>query len=401
MKRHHIAFSILLVSTFFLVACGGPAVEKTTGSDNSTSQSAEAGAVSKEPWGNHDGKEVFLFTLTNKNGVVAKITNWGATLTELHTKDKNGELADVVLGYDTLAKWLDPTGDGTANPSYFGCTVGRYCNRIAHGKFSLDGKEYQLAQNNDPSHLHGGNVGWDKLVWDAELVNDGKSVKFSLTSPDGQEGYPGTVQAEVVYTLTDDDELRLEFSATSDKATPISMTNHSYFNLAGQGSGTILDHEVKLEADRFTEFDDTGIPTGEIKAVAGTPFDFTEAKTMRARIDQLPPDEEKGSVGGYDQNYVLRDAKVAEPALAGTFYDPSSGRVLKVLTTEVGVQLYSGNYLDGSLVGKGDKKYEKHDAFCFEPQFHPDSPNHDNFPSSILKPGEKYNQVTVFKFETK
>lgn len=400
MKMQTLAFSIVLASLIPLAACqpsgGGGAKSET----NTNSNTTEAATVPTEPWGETDGKKVFLYTLTNKNGTTVKLTNWGAVMTELHTKDKDGNLADIVQGYKSLAQWLDPTGKGNANPDYFGCTVGRYCNRIAGGKFKLDGAEYTLATNNGENHLHGGVVGWDKQVWDGEAVGD-NSVKFTLTSPDGQEGYPGEVKAGVVYTLTDADELRIDFSATTDKATPVNMTNHTYFNLSGQGSGTILDHEVKLEADRFTPFGEGDIPTGEIKPVAGTVFDFTEAKTIGERIDQLPPNAETESPGGYDQNYVLRDAKVSEPALAGTFYDPKSGRVLKVLTTEVGVQLYSGNYLNGSLVGKGDKKYEKHYAFCFEPQFHPDSPNQDSFPSCILKPGEEYSHTTVFKFETK
>ena len=397
-KLQTLAFAILLISIVPLVAC------QRSGNDAAgTNNNSEGNGVSTESWGEYEGKDVSLYTLTNKNGVTAKVTNWGAVLTELHTKDKDGNLADIITGYETLDKWLNAGGPGKANPDYFGCTVGRYCNRISGAKFSLDGADYTLAANNDPSHLHGGNVGWDKKVWDGEIVDhsEGQAVKLTLTSADGDEGYPGTVEAEIVYILTDDDELRLEFSATTDKATPISMTNHSYFNLAGQGSGTILDHECKIEADRFTVFDETGIPTGEIKPVAGTVFDFTKSTRIGDRMDKLPANEETGSVGGYDQNYVLRDAKIANPVLAGTFYEPTSGRVLKVLTTEVGVQLYSGNYLDGSRVGKDGKKYEQHFAFCFEPQFHPDSPNQADFPSSILKPGETYSQITVFKFETK
>lgn len=394
------AFAILLTSIIPFAACQPPAADSGKGG---TDTNSEGTGVATESWGEYEGKKVSLYTLTNKNGITVKLSNWGAIIAELHTKDRDGNLADVVTGYETLEGWLNAGGEGKPNPDYFGCTVGRYCNRIGNAKFSLDGKEYQLANNNDPSHLHGGNVGWDKKVWDGEVVEraDGQAVKFTLTSPDNDEGYPGTVNAEVVYVLTDNDELRIELAATSDKATPVNMTNHAYFNLAGQGSGTILDHEVQIEADRYTVFDEYGIPTGEIKPVAGTIFDYSKPTAIGARIDQLPPGDKEGQVGGYDHNYVLRDAKVAEPQLAGTFYEPTTGRVMKVSTTEVGVQLYSGNYLDGSRVGKGGKKYEKHFAFCFEPQFHPDSPNQADFPSCILKPGEKYSHVTVFKFETK
>lgn len=385
MKLQILALAILFASTIPLAACNQPEGDKLT----------------VKSWDDEvDGKKVSLYTLTNKNGLTAKVTNWGAVLTELQTKDKDGNLADIVLGYDTLGKWLDSAGDGKANPSYFGCTVGRYCNRIGGGKFKIGEEEYTLAKNNGDNHLHGGNVGWDKQVWDAEVLSD-QSVKFMLSSPDGQEGYPGTVKAEVIYTLTDDDELKIEHSATTDKATPVNMTNHTYFNLSGQGNGTILDHECKLESDRITVFGEGDIPTGEFKPVADTVFDFTESTPIGKRIDQLPANAETGSPGGYDQNFVLRDKKSETPELAATFYDPKSGRVLKVFTTEVGAQLYSGNYLDGSLVGKGDKKYDKHFAFCFEPQFHPDSPNKSDFPSCVLQPGETYNHVTVFKFETK
>ncbi|REJ67083.1 MAG: galactose mutarotase [Planctomycetota bacterium] len=399
MKLHRFHFPLVLLLVLPLLACTPSGNSEST----PTSPEAEGTTVKTESWGEADGQEVSLFTLTNKNGLVAKITNWGATLVELHTKDKNGELADIVNGFESLEKWLNPGGDGKANPQYFGCTIGRYCNRIAGGKFKLDDTEYTLATNNPPNHLHGGDVGWDKKVWQGEVVDydGGQAVKLSLTSPDGDEGYPGEVQAEVLYVLTDDDELRIEHTATTDKATPVNMTNHTYFNLAGHGNGTILDHEVKIEADRYTVFDATDIPTGEIKPVSDTVYDFTEATAVGARIDKLPPNDDTGSPGGYDQNYVLRDAKVETPALAGTFYDPKSGRVMKVLTTEVGVQFYSGNYMDGKLEGKDGKKYEKHSAFCFEPQFHPDSPNQAKFPSCILKPGETYRHVTVFKFETK
>lgn len=374
---------------------GDDSGEKPKANETATT-GEETNGVKREEWGTAgDGQKVFLFTLTNKNGTVCKLTNWGALISELHVRDKGGKLGDVVLGYESLERWLDSDGNGKANPSYFGCTVGRYCNRIANGTFELDGETYLLAQNNGPSHLHGGKVGWDKKVWAGEIVDhdDGQAVKFQLTSPDDDEGYPGNVQAEVIYVLTDDDALRIELSATTDKATPVNMTNHTYFNLAGEGSSTILDHELKLETAKYTEFGENDIPTGEIKSVEGTPFDFTKSTRIGDRIDKLA-----GEPGGYDQNYLLREEKVEQPALAATVHDPASGRVLEILTTEVGIQFYSGNYLDGSLVGKTGKKYEKHFGFCLEPQFHPDSPNKPQFPSSTLKPGERYSHITIFKF---
>ncbi len=382
----------LVFASLLVLAANATADKKPKASAKETS------TVTQKPWGTVDGQEVFLYTLTNKNGTIVKLTNWGAIITELHVKDRNGKLGDVVLGYESLARWLDPAGDGKPNPSYFGCTVGRYCNRIANGKFTLDGHTYQLAQNNDPSHLHGGNVGWDKKVWTSKIVqrDDGQAVQFNYVSADGEENYPGEVHAQVVYVLTDDNALRIELSATTDKATPVNMTNHTYFNLSGEGHGTILDHVLKLESDRITEFGEHDIPNGKIKPVDGTPFDFTSPKRIGDRIGQLT-----GEPGGYDQNYVLREAKADKPQPAATVYDPASGRVLEVSTTEVGVQFYTGNYLDGSLVGKSGKKYEKNFGLCLEPQFHPDSPNKPNFPSCILKPGERYSHVTVYKFDVR
>jgi len=404
----HIGGLALIVASSLLLGCTKSAENKAEQAkktddpakteEPSETATTEESNVHKQPWGETDGKEVFLYTLTNRDGAVVKLTNWGAIVTEVHVKDKNGDLADVALGYDLFDRWMDSDGQGKSNPSYFGCIVGRYCNRIANGKFEIDGTEYALAKNNDPSHLHGGNNGWDKHVWDSEPVSsdNGQAVRFRLTSPDLDEGYPGEVKAEVVYTLTDDNELKIEMSATTNKITPVNMTNHTYFNLAGEGSGTILDHNLKLEADRFTEFNENGIPTGEIKSVTGTPLDFTKETRIGDRIEEL-----KGDPGGYDQNYVLRDEKVAEPKLAAMVYEPSSGRVLEVYTTEVGIQFYSGNYLDGTLTGKSDKSYDKHFGFCIEPQFHPDSPNQADFPSSLLKPGDKYQHTTIFKFSVR
>jgi aldose 1-epimerase len=374
-----------------------PQNQSSTQKTDAEDAAKETDTVTQQPWGKVDGQEVFLYTLKNKNGLEVKISNWGATITELRVPDKTGKLDDITLGWDSLDGYLK--GDGkNPNPAYFGGIIGRYCNRIAGAKFSVDGKEYALAKNNGEHHLHGGKKGWDKLVWKSEPIKtaDGAGVKFSLTSPDGDEGYPGNVDATATYVLTDDNALRLELIATTDKATPLSLTNHAYFNLTGEGTGTILDHEVQLEAEQFTVADAGGMTTGEIKSVDETPLDFRKQTRIGERIGQL-----KGEPGGYDHNYVLREKKVEKPERAATVYDPKSGRTLDVETTEVGVQFYTGNYLDGSLTGKSGQKYEKHHGFCLEPQFFPDSPNKANFPSPILNPGETYRQVTVYRFGVK
>ncbi|MCE9544429.1 MAG: galactose mutarotase [Planctomycetia bacterium] len=354
----------------------------------------EIPGVSRENWGSVEGKEVYLYTLKNRHGLTVKITNWGATVTEVDVPDKDGKLDDVVLGFKTLDGYVK--GDGKqSNPAYFGAIIGRYCNRLGDAAFKLEGKSYTLAKNNGKNTLHGGVKGFDKCVWQSETIKtaDGGGVKFTLVSPDGDEGFPGAVHAEVTYILKDDNALKIEFQATADKPTPVSLTNHSYFNLSGEGKGTILDHELQLKSDKQTVFDDGGIPTGEIKSVVDTPLDFRQATPIGQRIDQL-----KGTPGGYDHNYVLSDKKSDTPQVVANVYDPASGRTLELATTEVGVQFYSGNYLDGSLTGKRGAKYEKHGGFCLEPQFFPDSPNKANFPSPILRPGETYRQTTVFRF---
>jgi len=350
-------------------------------------------SVQREPWGKTpDGTSVELYTLTNSNGLVAKITTYGALVTELRVPDRAGKLGDVVLGYPSLEGYLDPK----THP-YFGCTTGRVANRIASGKFTLEGKEYQLATNNAPNHLHGGNVGLDRRVWKAreEPSDSGKAVKFTYTSPAGEEGYPGTLDIEVVYTLTNSDDLRIDYKARTDKATPVNLTNHSYFNLAGAGNGTILGHELQLEADAYTPVDATGIPTGELAPVKDNVMDFTKPMKIGARIDQIG-----GTPGGYDHNYVLR-SQDGTLALAAIVYDASSGREMKVLTTEPSIQLYTGNYLDGTVVGKEGKLYPQRAALCLETQHYPDSVNQPAFPSTILRPGMTYRQTTVFRFSTR
>jgi len=331
-----------------------------------------------------NGTPVDLFTLTNGSGLVAKITNYGAIITEMHVPDRSGKTGDVVLGFDNLEQYLK------SHP-YFGATVGRVANRIAKGRFTLEGKTYQLAVNNGPNHLHGGLKGFDKVVWKAESQT-GASVKFSYTSADGEEGYPGQVAVAVLMTLTEKNELIIEYTATADQPTPVNLTNHSYFNLAG--SGDILNHELMIAADHFTPKDATSIPTGEIRAVKGTPMDFTQPHAIGSRFARL---EEKPV--GYDHNFVL-NAGGKSLGLAARAFEPRTGRVLEVSTTEPGVQLYTSNYLDGSLIGKGGVVYRQHCAFCLETQHFPDSVNHPNFPSTILRPGHMYHQTTVHKFAT-
>ena len=345
------------------------------------------GKVGRARFGQADGQAVELYTLTNKNGLVAKLITYGACLTELHVPDKNGNLSDVVLGFDSLAPYLK-------EHPYFGVTIGRVANRIAKGQFSLDGKEYTLATNDGPNHHHGGHKGLDKRIWDAsEATDDGApAVRFAYVSPDGEESYPGNLSIAVTYTLTNDDELRIDYQATTDEPTPVNLTHHSYFNLAGAGRGAILDHELQIAADHYTPVYDTGIPTGDIASVKGTVMDFTEPMEIGTRIDRLT-----GDPRGYDHNYCL-NSRAGLLALAARLRDPKSGRVMEILTTEPGIQLYTGNHLDGSLTGKEGKVYDKHAGLCLETQHYPDSIHHDDFPSTVLRPGETYTHTTVHRF---
>ena len=335
-----------------------------------------------------EGAAVDLYTLTNSHGIVAKIMTYGGVVTELHVPDKDGKMTDVVAGFDNLDQYLK--GD-----PYFGALVGRVANRVAKGKFTLDGSDYVLAVNNGPNALHGGLKGFDKVVWKGEghVGSSGPTLKLSYVSADGEEGYPGSLSTTVVYTLTNNNELKIDYSATTDKATPINLTNHSYFNLAG--SGDILEHVLTLQADNYTPTDDTLIPTGEIKPVAGTPLDFIKPTAVGAHLNELTGDPK-----GYDHNFVLNSGG-KKLALAARMEEPTSGRVMEVYTTQPGIQFYTGNFLDGTLTGKGGTVYKIHTYFCLETQHFPDSVNHKNFPSSILKPGDTYHQVTVYKFSTK
>lgn len=329
-----------------------------------------------------DGASADLYTLTNTHGLIAKITNYGTIITELHVPDRQGKLGDIVLGFDNLAQYL------RGHP-YFGCTVGRFANRIAKGQFTLEGKTYKLAINNGPNHLHGGLKGFDKMLWKATPLS-GAAVEFTYTSPDGEENYPGKLDVAVVMTLTDANELRIDYTAKTDRATPVNLTNHSYFNLALDGD--ILAHELLLKASHYTPVDAGLIPTGEIRPVSGTPLDFTQPHPIGSRINQLTNEER-----GYDHNFVL-DSGGKSLALAACAYDPATGRVMEVHTTQPGIQLYTANYLDGSLTGKRGVVYRKHSAFCLETQHFPDSVNHPKFPSTILQPGQTYRQTTLHKF---
>jgi aldose 1-epimerase len=348
--------------------------------------------ISNQPFGKMpDGSAVNLFTLTNDNGVEVKITNYGGVVVSLIVPDQHGHLDDIVLGFDTLAEYLEKS-------PYFGCITGRYANRIAYGKFTLNGVDYALAQNDGENHLHGGSKGFDKELWTTEEIRSevGVGLKLNYTSPDGEENYPGTLSVSVVYTLTNDDELKIEYTATTDQDTIVNLTNHSYFNLAGAGEGNILGHELMINAERFTPVDNTAIPTGELRPVAGTPFDFREMTEIGARIEQ---DDEQLKFGqGYDHNWVLGNAGGAL-ILAARVEEAASGRAMEVYTTELGIQFYSGNFLDG-LTGKGGQKYPRRSGLCLETQHYPDSPNQPDFPSTVLKPGETYQTTTIYKFST-
>lgn len=386
MKR--IVWINLVLTAMALIMVGCEKKETQTPHETKTKEQ-KVMSINTESFGKTpDGQEVDLYTLTNTNGITAKITNYGAILVSLEVPDKNGKPADITLGFDTLDGYIK------GHP-YFGATVGRYANRIGGAKFKLNDVEYQLAANNGPNHLHGGIKGFDKVVWKAEDVtaeSDKAMVKLSYLSKDGEEGYPGNLTCTVTYTLTKDDELKINYEAETYKATVINLTNHSYWNLAGQGSGDILGHELTLNADKYTPVDEGLIPTGEIKSVKDSPMDFTKPMTIGSRIAQVE--------GGYDHNYVLNSSG-GTLALCARVYEPTSGRTMEIHTVEPGVQFYTGNFLDGSIKGKAGRIYKKHYGFCLETQHFPDSPNKPDFPSVVLKPGDKYTTATVHKFYTK
>jgi aldose 1-epimerase len=350
---------------------------------------SEATVVTSKFGSLDDGTPVDLYTLKNAKGAEAKVTTFGATLTELWMPDRSGKLGDVVLGFDNLQGYL-------GKEPFFGATIGRVTNRIAKGKFTLDGKEYSLEINDPPNTLHSGSHDLSRKVWKAERVvheRNGVAVRFSIDSPDGDEGFPGNLHVTVVYRLTNNNELQLEYTAKTDKATPINLTNHSYFNLGGDKD--VLGHVLHLNADKYTPTDDALIPTGEIRPVKGTPLDFTQPIAMGAHIAEIP-----GTPGGYDHNFVV-NGEAGKMRLAARVYDPSSGRQMEVLTTEPAVQFYTGNFLDGSNTGKRGVVYEKHSGFCLETQHFPDSVNHPAFPSTILRTGSVYSTQTTYKFSAR
>ena len=355
-----------------------------------TSQTPNQGAqITVKPFGPpQNGIAVDLYTLRNNKGVEAAICNYGGLVISLKVPNRWGGFGDVVLGYDNLADYIKDT-------PYFGAMIGRYGNRIAKGKFTLDGKEYTLPINNGPNALHGGLKGFDKVVWEPKILarSEGPSLQLRYTSKDGEEGYPGNLSVTAVYTLTDDNALKLEYTATTDKDTVLNLTQHSYFNLAGKGD--ILNHTVMIPADKFTPVDSTLIPTGELRPVDGTPFDFRTPTPIGARIGQ--DDEQLKFGNGYDHNWVI-NKPMGKLGLMARVFEPTSGRVLEVLSTEPGLQFYTGNFLDGKLKGKGGCVYQFRNAFCMEPQHYPDSPNQPNFPSVVLKPGQVYKNTIIFKF---
>jgi aldose 1-epimerase len=380
MMRNHLRYTLTLCAAMLSVAGCAP-------KDTSMTQAS----VTRAPFGvMPDGDTIEIFTLTNGHGIRIRAMTYGAIILSIETPDRDGHLGDITLGFDSLSDYL-------ADSPFFGAVVGRYGNRIAKGRFTLDGTTYQLATNNGPNHLHGGVKGFDKVVWQGEPFQHDSAVgvTFRYTSPDGEEGYPGTLQAEVTYTLNDADELVVDYRATTDKATPVNLTQHSYFNLTGGATRDILAHVLEIDADSFTPVDSTLIPTGEIAPVAGTPFDFTTPTAIGTRINE---DNEQLRFGmGYDHNFVLRRSG---PGLshAVRVVDPSSGRTLDISTTEPGLQFYSGNFLDGTLTGVGGRVYAHRWGFCLETQHYPDSPNEPAFPSTILRPGETYQTRTVFRF---
>lgn len=336
-------------------------------------------------FGEANGKQVYQYTFTNANGMAVSIINYGGIVTHLLVPDRKGQLGDVVLGYDSLSDYLKN------NSPYLGAIAGRYANRIAHGKFVLDSVEYQLATNNGLNHLHGGIKGLDKVVWDVRdfIFPDSAGVILTYLSPDGEEGYPGNLTINVIYTLTNNNELKIDYEAVTDKPTVLNLTHHSYFNLAGHGSGTVYNHQLQINADRYVPVDETLIPTGELLPVEGTPMDFKTFHPIGERIGEVE--------GGYDHTFVL-DAEDGQMRLAAQVTEPGSGRTMRVFTDQPGMQFYSGNFLDGTNIGKGAVAYQKHFGFCLETQHFPDSPNQPGFPSTTLRPGEKYRTSTIYQF---
>jgi aldose 1-epimerase len=376
MRRILLLSLTLIAGAVFLLSCNQSAKNKKM--------------VKQEIYGTHQGKEVHLLTLTNKAGNVIKLTNFGAKIIWIEVPDKNGKKENITFGYDTF--------DGTINGDMsFGSVVGRYANRIANAKFTLDGIEYKLPVNNGPNTLHGGPGGWHSVVWNTEVLKDSEfpAVKFTYVSPDMEQGFPGTMKVEVIYTWNDNNEIVMDYKCTTDKRTVINITNHAYFNLHGAGNGDILDHVLTLRASAFTPVDSVMIPTGEIRPVAGTPFDFTTPHTIGERIGENYDQLILGR--GYDHNYVLDNKEPVDV----TVYEPVGGRVLEVITDQPGMQLYTGNFLDGTKIGHGGKPYTHRSGFCLESGHYPDSPNHPEFPTTVLNPGETLTTQTIYRFSVK
>jgi aldose 1-epimerase len=389
MPRHftNVCVTVLLslsISLSVSLSIGGLAIAQTA--------TKHKQGVQQKSFGTRDGGPVNLYTLTNANGVEVDTMNYGGIILSIRVPDRKGKFADIVLGHEDLDGYIP-------NPPYIGAIVGRYANRIANGTFSLDGKTYTLPKNDGPNTLHGGSdKTLNKVVWDGEAVKGKSGVTYTYLSKDGDDGFPGNLKLKVTYTLTNANELVIDYEATTDKATPINLSQHSYFNLAGEGTSDILNHELTLNADRFTPVDKNLIPTGELRPVKGTPLDFTTSTKIGARIDDSYDQIVLGH--GYDHNWVI-NRKGDGLTLAARMYEPTSGRVLEVSTTQPGVQFYTGNFLDGTVTGKQGHVYKRRYGFCLETQHFPDSPNHADFPSTILKPGETFKSKTVFKFSAK
>ena len=368
-------YGLIVAASLLAVSCSTPMTKPA--------ETSNQNAWGKTP----EGETVDLYRLSNRSGMEARISTYGGVVVSLRFPDNKGQTADLVHGFDNFEGYLTP-------PPYFGALIGRYGNRIAHGKFTLNGKEYTLAKNNGDNALHGGVKGFDKRIWKARPI-DGSTIELTYTSKDGEEGYPGNLTATVTYKVTDNNELSISYAATTDQPTVVNLTNHTYFNLAGNAEGDILGHEVTIEADRFTPVDKGLIPTGELRSVEGTPFDFRKPHTIGERIGSS--DQQIVYGGGYDHNFVLNSGGKSL-AHAATVKEPKSGRVMEVMTTEPGLQFYTGNFLDGTIKGKGGKAYAHRSAFCMETQHFPDSPNHPSFPTTTLKPGEKYASQTTYRF---
>ncbi len=379
---------LLLVCAIALItSCGGNSQNGNENSTSDTMATSNTSSVKQQKYGTADGKEITQYILKNAAGMEVKFINYGGTITNIMVPDSSGNFGDVVLGFDSMEGYL------TKENPYFGCITGRYANRIAKGKFSIDGKKYQLPINNMGNTLHGGINGFNKKFWDAEVLPGDSGVKFSYVSKDGEEGFPGNCSVEVRYSLSQNNELKIEYKATTDQPTAVNITNHSYFNLSAGKDSTILGHEMFINADKYVAVNGDLIPTGELPDVKGTSMDFTVPATIGSDISKV--------AGGYDHTYVLNKKSTGEPELAVAVRDPNSGRYMEVFTTEPGIQFYSGNFLDGSFAGKNGVKYVKNGGLALEAQHFPDSPNQPSFPNTILRPGETFNQTTIYKFSVK